>query len=278
MNKKTVRTLPAGNGCSFRAIISTITMCTKQIFDGGILCIAGEYLVRSVQFAMLLLIWTALSDEGVDAGGLTLAELMTYTLMSTIFSQELNIISPATSALWEGSIIGRFTRPMPVPVTFIAETIGRWWVPPFLFFGLPLWILSPLLGVNPWPANHFAGILALISLVLSASLGFAMDLLFAAFAMNLKNGCWAATAIREAAFSLLSGEMIPFALFPLGIGTVFALLPFGSIANAPLTIYIGTAVSPWHTIGLQAAWNIILWFAALKFFKKSKERMISFGG
>lgn len=278
MNKNTVKTILAGHGCGFRAIRSTITMCTKQIFDGGILCIAGEYLVRAVQFAMLLLIWTALAGEGVDLGGLTLAQLMTYTLMASIFHQELDIISPATSALWEGSIIGRFTRPIPVPVSFIAETIGRWWIPPFLFFGLPLWILSPLLGVNPWPADIYSGFLALLSLMLSASLGFAMDLLFAAFAMNLKNGCWAATAIREAAFSLLSGEMIPFALFPPLIGTVFSLLPFGSIANAPLTIYIGTAAKPWHIIGIQAVWNIIMWFAALKIFKKSKERMISFGG
>ena len=147
---------------------------------------------------------------------MTLNQLMTYTLMATVFHQELNIISPATSSLWEGSVIGRFTRPVPVPVSFIAETIGRWWIPNFLFFGLPLLIISPFLHVNPAPADSASGLMAFISLMLSASLGFALDLLFAAFAMFLKNGCWAAASIREAAFSLLSGEMIPFALFPWG--------------------------------------------------------------
>ena len=276
MNK--FKTFLAGHGCGPRAIVSTVLMCTKQIFDGGILCIAGGYLVSAVQFVMLVFIWTALDREGAGLGGMTLNQLMTYTLMATVFHQELNIISPATSSLWEGSVIGRFTRPVPVPVSFIAETIGRWWIPNFLFFGLPLLIILPFLHVNPAPADSASGLMAFISLMLSASLGFALDLLFAAFAMFLKNGCWAAASIREAAFSLLSGEMIPFALFPWGLDKFFSCLPFGSIAHAPLTIYTGMAASPFRTIGLQLIWNVILWITAAMVFKKSKERMISFGG
>lgn len=276
MNK--IKTFLTGHGCGSRAIVSTVLMCTKQIFDGGILCIAGGYLVSAVQFVMLVVIWTALDREGADLGGMTLNQLMTYSLMSAVWSQELNIISPATSSLWEGSVIGRFTRPIPVPVSFIAETIGRWWIPNFLFFGLPLLIIAPLLGVSPLPADPFLGLAALVSLMLSASLGFAVDLLFAAFAMYLKNGCWMATHIREAAFSLLSGEMIPFALFPWGLGKLFSILPLGSIAHAPLIIYTGAASNPFSTIGLQLVWNIVLWVIAAKVFKKSKERMVSFGG
>ena len=187
MNK--FKTFLAGHGCGPRAIVSTVLMCTKQIFDGGILCIAGGYLVSAVQFVMLVFIWTALDREGSDLGGMALNQLMTYTLMSTVLHQELNIVSPATASLWEGSVIGRFTRPVPVPVSFIAETIGRWWIPNFLFFGLPLLIISPFLHVNPAPADSASGLMAFISLMLSASLGFALDLLFAAFAMFLKNGC-----------------------------------------------------------------------------------------
>lgn len=275
---KTIKTILTGHEGAFRAISSTTLMCTKQRFDGGILSIAGGYFVSAVQFIMLTFIWAALDREGADLGGLNLNQLMTYTLMATILHQELNIISPATASLWEGSIIGRFMRPLPVPVSFIAETVGRWWIPSFLFFSLPLWIIAPLLGIDPRPASSSCGLLALLSLLLSASLGFAIDLLFAAFAMHLANGCWVATAIREAVYSLLSGEMIPFALFPWGLGGIFALLPFGSIAHAPLSIYIGTAAYPLKTISLQLLWNIVLWIAAAQVFKKSKERMISFGG
>lgn len=96
--------------------------------------------------------------------------------------------------------------------------------------------------------------------------------------MHLKNGCWAALAVREAIYALLSGEMIPFSLFPKEIGTVFSLLPLGSVAHGPLTIYTGAAGNYQTIIGLQIFWNVILWIAAIHIFRKSKERMVSFGG
>jgi ABC-type uncharacterized transport system permease subunit len=113
---------------------------------------------------------------------------------------------------------------------------------------------------------------------LAASLGFAIDLIFASFAMHLKNGCFAALAIREAIFALLSGEMIPFTLFPKAVGTVFSLMPLGSIGHGPLTIYTGLADNPGFVLGLQVFWNLTIWTGAILFFRKSKERMISFGG
>ena len=91
MNK--IKTFLTGRGIAPRAVGSTILMCTKQIFDGGILCIAGEYLVAAVQFVMLVFIWLALDREGADLGGMALGQLLTYTLMASILHQELNIKS-----------------------------------------------------------------------------------------------------------------------------------------------------------------------------------------
>ncbi len=262
----------------FRACYATCFMCTKQLFDGGILCVAGEYLVRLLQFVMLVCIWKALAREGADLGGMTLSALLTYTLMSSVLHQQLNIVSPATSALWEGSVIGRYVRPLPVIVSFIVETIGKWWIPVFLFYGLPLWLAAPLLGIRAFPADVRSGVLALVSLAFSVSIGFALDLLFASFAIRLKNGCFAVVHLRESIFALLSGELIPFALFPWNLGKLFALTPFGSITHAPLSIYIGMAKEPFLLIGLQVFWSVALWILALWVFHKSEERMVSFGG
>lgn len=275
---KQEKTFLSGRGLHRKAVFSTIRMCTKQIFDGHFLQVAGGYFVQAAQFVLLTFLWRSLAQGGALPEGTSLDQLMTYTLMSTILHQELNIVSPATSSLWEGSIIGRFLRPMPIEVSFVAETIGKWWIPSFLFLGLPLWLLSPALGIRPFPMTALSGSLAFLSLVLSTSLGFALDLLFAAFAMHLKNGCWVAVHIREAIYALLSGELIPFSLFPLRLGTLFSLMPLGSIAHGPLTIYTGTAGNPWCVLGLQIFWNIFLWIAAIYIFKKSKERMVSFGG
>lgn len=239
---------------------------------------AGEYLVRLLQFIMLIFIWKALAGKGADLGGMTLSALLTYTLMSSVLHQQLNIVSPATSALWEGSVIGRYLRPLPVITSFVVETVGRWWIPVFLFYGLPLWLIAPLLGIRSLPADARSGMLAFVSLLASAAIGFAMDLLFAALAIRLKNGCFAVVRLRESIFSLLSGELIPFALFPWGLGHVFAYTPFGSITHAPLTIYTGLASDPLRLIGLQLFWCVALWIAAVCVYHKSEERMISYGG
>ena len=275
---KQVKTILSGCGSLSRAVCSTTLICSKQIFDGGFLCVAGGYVVQIAQFIMLTFIWKTLAQTNALPANVSLDQLMTYTLMSAVLHEELNIISPATSSLWEGSVIGRFLRPMAIEASFISETIGRFWVPNFLFLGIPLLLFAPVLSVSPLPASFRMGILSLISLLLAVCIGFAIDLLFASLAMNLKNGSFAALAVREAVYSLLSGEMIPFSLFPKKLGALFSLLPLGSVAHGPLTIYTGTALFPHRVLALQFFWAVSLWALAIYVFNKSKERMISFGG
>lgn len=258
----------------FRAVAG---LSARQVFDGNLFQVLGEYAARFMQFLLLTLIWRSLAKGGADLGGMTLDRLLTYTLMASVLRQQLEILTPATSALWEGSIIGRYTRPMPVLQSLAAETIGRWWVPVFFMYSLPLWLLSPLMGIHPLPYSAAHGMLALLSLALSASLGFALDFLFASLAMRMKNGCWAVTHVREALFGLLSGAVIPFSLMPGPIAKVLQLLPMGSIAHAPLTLYVGQG-DPVALIALQVGWNAVLWPLARYVFKKSEERMISYGG
>ena len=93
----------------------------------------------------------------------------------------------------------------------------------------------------------------------------------------MKNGCWAVTHVREALFALFSGALIPFSLMPPSIARILALLPMGSIAHAPLTLYVGQG-EPLKLLALQAAWNLVLWPLARYIFRKSEERMISYGG
>lgn len=255
----------------------TMYMCMKQMFDGGPFCVIAEYLVRFLQFVLLCMIWKTLADSGADLGEMKVGQLLAYTLLASALNQQLNIITPATSALWEGTIIGRYLRPMPVIGSLIAETVGRWWIPVFLFYSLPLFLVSPLLGIR-LPGGVRRILLGILSLMLSAAIGFALDLLFAALAMVMKNGCWAATRIRESLFSLLSGAIIPFGLFPFGLGKVFACLPTGSVGNAPLVILSGLPGDYRQLIGLQIFWAVVLWAIAGRVFEKSRERMVSYGG
>ena len=256
---------------------ATASACARQMLGGGLLRAVAPNLVRIAQFAVLVLLWKGFAAAGADLGGMSLPQLLTYTLMSFAFRQQMDIISPATSSMWEGSVIGRYTRPMPVYLSYISETVGRRWLPYWAFFALPALLVAPLLGISPLPASAARLGLFAVSLLLSCVIGFGLDLLLAAFAMRLKNAMWAVNQIRDAIYNLLSGALIPFALFPGWAQWLLGLLPFGSVASAPLSIYIGLG-QPWQLLGLQLFWAVAIWPLAHLAYKKGEEGMVSYGG
>lgn len=259
-----------------RAYVGTGRLCATQTFSGGIFYTLGNWLLRAISTLVLLSVWRALLADGADTEGLAPEQVLTYILLSAILSEQLNIVSPASTSFWEGTLANRYTRPLGVVGQLTAETMGRW-IPHLLFFSLPMWILAGPIGVQLRPVSIAAGLYFLLSLALAIGLGFAMDLLFAALALYIPNAGWMALYIRNAFFTLFSGALIPFRLLPWGLGNVLELLPFGSLASAPLTMFTGMG-DPLRTLLLQAGWNIVLWPFALWVWRRSEERMVAYGG
>lgn len=46
---------------NIRGLTATMMICAKQVFDGNPLQVAAEYLVRFVQFGILILVWRSLA-------------------------------------------------------------------------------------------------------------------------------------------------------------------------------------------------------------------------
>jgi len=277
-----------------RKYLVTMRLSASRAFDGGLLYILSGYLLKSASLIILLLLWRALAQQGADLGGLTLEQLLTYTLLASVFGEQLNVITPATTAFWEGAIISRYMRPLPVLAQLMAETAGSW-LPGLLLYSIPTLIIAAIAGLNPGPgiallnnegiaflssaglAVAAKGLLFLISLLLAMALGFAIDFIFASLVIYVKNASYQAYQIRRAIVALFSGALIPFTLLPWGMGRVFEVLPFGSTASAPLLIFIGTGNAV-RLISLQVIWNLIFWAAALILFHRSEERLVSYGG
>ena len=138
-------------------------------------------------------------------------------------------------------------------------------------------MLALFLKIQVLPESLSIGLFFAVSLFFSVLIGFAIDLIFASIAIFLKNGCWAALQIRSAVTSLLSGAVIPFRLMPTSLSKVLTLLPFGALANAPLSIYIGEA-DTFFLLTIQFFWLIVCWIIAIQLWGKAQERMFSFGG
>lgn len=251
--------------------IKTAQMSAQSSTNGGVIYLFLGYMLKVVYLVPLLLLWRTLITDGVDAG-MSLTQMLTYTYLGAIFSEVLVVQSPASSWLYEGIFISLYQRPIGIIPHLISQTVGGW-IPQLLLFTFPMIIAAPLFGVS----LSICSLWSVLSLILCISLGFAVDFLFACLTVRMKNASWLVYVIRAAIVSLLSGSVIPFSVLPWGIGEVFQYMPLGSLAGAPLSIYTGLA-EPITILVTQLFWNMILWPAAIAAFKKTQERMVSYGG
>jgi len=253
-------------------IIATLKISAAGKLNGGIFALFAGYLLRIIYLLPMVFLWRSLSRGGVDLGGFSLDQLLTYTCVSAILHSQLNVKTGAVSWYYDGQILDLYRRPQTIFGQLIVTTIGGW-LPELLLFSLPLILIVPFFDVNMIPAT----IWFFPCLALSILLGFAVDFLFSCFIIRMKNANWLAYVLRNAVTLLLSGAVIPFDLLPWGMGGIFRLLPFGSLAAAPLAVFTGMADFT-RVIPLQIFWNAILWPLALIAFSGSREKMVSYGG
>ncbi len=249
----------------------TMEMSARNQTNGGILYMLPSFAIRLVYIFPLMILWRTLIDSGVDAG-MTLTQMLTYTLIGNLFRDLLNVETQFTDWIMDSPLVTISKRPMTIYGYVAAESLGKA-IPGLLFFTIPMLIISPLLGVNTVPMSLWV----FPSLVLCISLGFAVEFIFAALLVRMINTSWLIHSIRNAIIWLFSGAVIPFAILPFGLDEIMKYQPFGSLAGAPLSIYAGIS-EPIETIIIQIVWNLILWPFAVMVFNKSRERMVSHGG
>lgn len=235
-----------------------------------------DYVMRFLRVAMLLAVWRIVLVGRGTVSGLTLGGVLTYTLIAEVFAEQLACKTQLASDLWEGTVAMRFLQPMGLVGHYASDVGGRWCIGLGLF-SLPLLLCAPLFGVNPLPASPRAAAWFVVSLLLSISVGLALEFLFGALIVVLQQGNWVVMRMRSAVTVLLSGALLPLALLPWGIGNVFAWLPFASLASAPLQIYTGTG-NTLILLAVQTGWSFVLWPTALWTWHVHRERVVTYGG
>ena len=235
-----------------------------------------DYLLRLIRVLVLLSIWRLIVESKGAVSGMSLETLLTYTVISAMFSEILECRTDLPSALWDGSITGFFLQPMALVGQAAARNFGRWGFA-CLAFSVPLFLIAPLLGVNPLPASPAAGAWFVVSLVLSVGVGLAVEFIFVLLIAGLDQNPWGIERLRSALTTALSGALVPLALMPWGIGEVFAWLPYASMASAPLKIYTGTG-EPRLLIPLQLTWAIALSVLARWMWRRYREKLVGYGG
>ena len=250
---------------------ATARLSALEKTNGGLIYIFPDILIKVITLIPLVFLWRAVMTSGVVVG-MSLSQMLTYTYTSALLADMLVVKTAASGWLSEGILLRLYSRPLPVVGQLAAQTIGGW-IPTLLFFSLPMTVMAPLFGIKLIPASVFFP----LSLLLCISLGFAVDLLFSCLSMKLRSMNWLISRMRMAITTIFSGTLIPIMLLPFGMAQIMKYQPFASLGGAALSVFTGTA-DVGETLLLQIIWNAVLWPAALLVWKKSQERMVSYGG
>ena len=175
----------------------TAAMAAADFSDGPLFLL--DYAVRVLRVLILLGLWRTIlgTQPAAQTDGMSLAAVLTYTLIAEVFAQQLAARTTLVDAFWQGDLIMRFLRPMGLVRQLSAEMAGRW-APHFVFFSIPLLFIAPALGVDPRPASPGAGSLFIPSLALAVVVGVAIDVFFGAVTVALEQpaGCSKMSAPR----------------------------------------------------------------------------------
>ncbi|MDR0293709.1 MAG: ABC-2 family transporter protein [Oscillospiraceae bacterium] len=251
--------------------LKTACLSALEKTNGGFVYLLPDVLIKIFTLIPLIFLWRVVMSSGAETG-MTLPQMLTYTYLSALLADMLDVKTAASGWLSEGVLLKLYGRPMPVLGQLAAQTAGGW-APMLLLFSLPMALMAPLFGVSLVPVSP----LFLASLPLCISLGFAVDFLFACLSIRLRGMTWLVNRMRMAIAAVFSGMVIPIKLLPFGMAEIMKYQPFASLGGAPLSVFTGAADAR-ETIALQVIWNLILWPAALLVWKKSQEGMVSYGG
>ncbi len=258
----------------FAGYLKTAAMSAGEVGDSPLFLL--DYALRLLRVLVLLALWRIILECRAAQAPMPLAAVLTYTVVGEVFAEQLAVRTTLTPAFWEGTLVMRFLRPMGLVRQLSAEMLGRWAVH-FALFSVPLFLISPLLGVDPRPGTPSAAAFFAISITLAILVGLAMEALFGAAVVALEQPVWIIEYLRTAIASLLSGSLLPLAYYLSGLGDVFGWLPFAAMAWAPLAIFTGTGNAGILLVS-QALWVLILWPVADWLWRSNREKLVGYGG
>ncbi len=235
-----------------------------------------DYLLRALRVAVLIALWKIVFGARPEASPIALDAVLGYVLLAEVFAEQLNLRTTISEALWQGSIVKHFLRPMPLVSQFAAEMLGGWLLN-FALFSIPLLFAASYFDIDVRPASALALVLFASSLGLAICVGLAIDFIATAVTMASNQPVWLVQWVRNAVVVVFSGAVFPLVLLPWNLGAVFEWLPFASVAWAPLAIYTGIGSAP-KLIALQIGWALALGLFASRLWNSNREKLVGYGG
>lgn len=230
--------------------------------------------------AIYILIYSALYAGRGEVGGYNMQDTITYA----VIAQSLLMVMSAfgnhelSQAIIKGQIAVDMTRPIDFYFYWGAMDFGRA-VYHFFFRFLPTYLIGALLfGVRP-PASAGAVGLFFLSMLTGMLVSFSFRFLANSFAF------WTTDArgiisLTNTVILFFSGFIVPVNFFPAPLRVFTEALPFGSLAQAPINIYLGKlgGAELAALVARQLIWLAVLFLAGRLLLARMMRRVAIAGG
>lgn len=217
-------------------------------------------IVDAITPLVALAVWYTVSLQGQTV--LSSRDTITYYILTMLVLTATNswLGYFLTDQILQGKIVNGLLRPLSIFWDHIADNIItkviRLTVPLIIFIAVAQ-IFPTLFSPSLYEGSRIA--LAVISIICGAIIAFLTDAVLACLSFWIED-VHQIIGYHHLLYSFTSGIIIPFALLPSSIHTVFAFLPYRYIISAPVEILVASAQSTPASslIGIQLIWIAIL--------------------
>lgn len=229
---------------------------------------------------MFVRFWSALYENRTIVEGVTLRQVITYSVMSVLIGNMLgdrtgHIISQKVR---KGEIIFDFLKPIDFMSFQLSLHLGQAFTT-FLFRVIPGFLIASILFGIDLPASNLAAVAFFASLLLGLLITFMIDFMLGLLAFMFIE-TWGFFSIKGGFIWVLGGALVPIWLYPDWLRPFVETLPFKTIFYSPLAIYIGKIQGGdvFSELALQLFWLTLLTGFARIMQRKLRFKLVIYGG
>jgi ABC-2 type transport system permease protein len=239
-------------------------------------------LVDVFQFVMMIFLWKSVFQYNDTISGFTFNQMLVYFLATNLFFifTDLDTVWAMSEEIKEGRISLYMVKPISYKIRLVFEVAGR--ALGVLILLLPVVFLTGLVITFVfdivWTVSMIGVVLSILYIPLMLLLMFEFAFFFGTLVIYTNNE-FGLVIFMSVFIRIVSGQLIPIALYPTFLQNIVAWMPFRFISYPPLIIIGKISTSEAFTgLGVLLLWVILFKIINHFVYRFSVKKMVVFGG
>lgn len=239
-------------------------------------------MVDVFQFAMMVFLWKSVYQFNDSISGFSFNQMLVYFLATNLFFifTDLDTVWAMSEEIKEGRISLYMVKPISYKIRLVFEVFGRaigvliLLLPVVLATGVVITIVFDII----WTITIMDVILSILFIPLMLLLMFEFAFFFGTLVIYTNNE-FGLVIFMSVFIRIVSGQLIPIALYPGFLQNIITYMPFQYISYPPL-ILLGKISDGSAWIGLAVLFLWVILFKIINHFmyRFSVKKMVVFGG